>query len=191
MASLRYSHYCHQLILEESNADRKLLNSPFGPRTIILHPPFNAKMLEHDYMQKVAGFFNTTINFDDYWHSQDIALMINPWLIYINYQLFVYFGKDMPKVFTKTAKRSTAIYKFWTADNKFFYKDITVEYKYARVKEPEKLFKFGNTYRFKWYEIVKRYSQNDYLCRMDISPANSMKLYFNNLLYKYHQETIS
>ena len=170
MAKLVYDAYTQILTLTESDRDRKLRNGDsklgigMGYRYCIFHD-------HHDNRQNttdILKMFNKVIT--DKYGKIDIDVDVNPWLISLNHNLVVYFGEDKPVIKTKTIKSCTPSYKKWTGYN---WKDPKKPetYYYAEVKNPDKLFIFGNTYRFPCHEGVETIDEEHYvyMTKFDLS----------------------
>lgn len=161
MATLIFDSNSELLYLEISDREKGLVNND---------SMFYANCLFHDHSDnniethKVLDMFNKTV--DKYPSKTIIVENVNPWIMYINYNLVVYFGEDKPVIKSKTIKTCTPSYKKWTGYNWKQNKPET--YYYADVKEPHKLFIFGNTYKFKYREDVENI-EGQYITKFDMS----------------------
>lgn len=161
MATLIYDSNSELLYLEISDREKGLVNND---------SKFYINCLFHDHSDnnidthKILDMFNKSV--DKYPSKTIIAENINPWIMCINWNLVVYFGEDKPVIKSKTIKTCTSSYKKWTRYN---WKQNKLEtYYYANVKEPHKLFIFGNTYRFNYREDVENI-EGQYITKFDMS----------------------
>lgn len=168
MARLEYNENCGCLVLEGSERDQYALEtkSCLDRKDAILHDRGHK-----EETKKVFELFGRVL--PEKWEKVILAIDINPYVMRLNYNLVVYFGEDKPQLFTKTVKSCTKEYKRWTKNNYKEYKPET--YAYVKVKEPEKLFIFGNTYDFNNCEIIEQ-SGDSIIARFDLSQEMYEKL---------------
>ena len=119
-----------------------------------------------------------------HWLDKNIVLdeNCNPFIMYLNGILFVYFGDDIPQICNKSVKTRTKHYKFWTKDGyEYTFRGGAPEikkYYYAKVKESNKLFIFiHNNVQDKFcdWEIIEQ--TDDYtLAQFDLAQDTYEKL---------------
>lgn len=168
MAILKYSP-TGGLISIVSSSKEDIINGKgmFSKRCCLLHD----RTKDHSDTKKIIEMFGAEVT-DQGWESQVVAEDVNPYICSLNYVLAVYFGEDKPVLKSKTVKSCTPGYKKWTG---YDWKNPQEKetYYYVEVKEPEKLFIFGNTYHFDICTIENKHETlevdgNQYICRYDM-----------------------
>lgn len=169
MATLKYSPNGELLTLVSSPKEDTIFGKQlFSERICILHDMSDKK----SDTQKILGMFDVHVD-NNTLKQQVVAEYINPYVCLINYKLVVYFGEDKPILKSKSIKSCTSEFKRWTGYNWKNPKEKETYY-YLQVNEPDKMFIFGNTYKFNNMSEEKRHETlevvgKQYICKYDMS----------------------
>lgn len=124
----------------------------------------DGSMLETLKLLKIFGFSGDALQEKELVIAEDV----NPWLMKLNNSLIVYFGEDLPVIKSKTIKKSTPSYRYWTRDHWAILSNHPTTYYYAEVQEPDLLFCFGNTFTFDFHPECIEVFPKQYLGKYDL-----------------------
>lgn len=170
MATLSFSPNAGLLFLDNDTREKTLDKGLFSNRDCLFHDHTCGK----SDTQKILEMFGKPEVFDvKFGDSITVVEHINPYMCLINYKLVIYFGEDKPILKSKCVKSCTTGYKKWTGYNWKNPKEKE-KYYYLDVKEPEKIFIFGNTYHFDGSNFTSKHEtievvDGQYITKFDMS----------------------